>query len=181
MKTNITLFCVWLVLGVGVAFVSGCRSLGSGAPSGVLDKAVVPAKGPRRGTVPENTRKAVAAILQKSHSDRDTASRNLYGEPMTGTGSYTVPAFSMWRSIGSLLFLFLFLVGLNLFFRRRRGLQRASGGGGERIRVVEKAIIDGIHQLVLVDVDGGRVLLTVTRDKVESIVLPVSSPGWEKE
>lgn len=93
------------------------------------------------------------------------------------TGGFKSPAgmqpdqlkFSPWRSIGAILLVIGGLLAVNSWLRKRRGV--AWGRGEEKhITMIERFYVDPKRSILLLEVDGRRVLVGVGADKMDRLM-----------
>ena len=83
---------------------------------------------------------------------------------------------SLWRSAGATVFVLGLLLGVNYWLKKRGGRL----GGVERsarLRIVERVAIDNRRGVVLIEVDGERIVASVCADRIEPLAVLPSKPG----
>ncbi len=82
---------------------------------------------------------------------------------------------SLWRSAGATVFVLGLLMGVNYWLKKRGG--RLTGGvKSERMRIVERVAVDHRRSILLIEVDGERIVASACADRIEPLaVLPSNS------
>ena len=83
---------------------------------------------------------------------------------------------SLWRSAGATVLVLGLLLGVNYWLKKRGGRL----GGVEhsaRLRIVERVAIDNRRGVVLIEVDGERIVASVCADRIEPLAVLPSKPG----
>ena len=79
---------------------------------------------------------------------------------------------SMWRSAGATVFVLALLLGVN-YWLRRRGNPFAAAGKSARMQIVERVAVDHRRSILLIEVDGERIVVSACPDRIEQLaVLP---------
>lgn len=88
----------------------------------------------------------------------------------------TLPA-GMLRSVLAAAAMLAVLLAVAWLARRMSGLRLDRSGGEERIRLVSQKPLGMREKLVLVEVDGARVLLGITQNRIQRLHLVEAAPG----
>jgi flagellar biogenesis protein FliO len=94
----------------------------------------------------------------------------------SGTGNImplpaNMPRFSVWRSIGAMLLEIGGLLALNSFVTKRRDSLFAIRNRNKRIIVLERTAVDHRRSLLLVEVDGQRIVLGLGPDRMDTVAV----------
>ena len=107
--------------------------------------------------------------------------KSVSGGP-AATASVAVPRYSVWRSLGAMLVVIGGLLALNSYVTKKRGGAFGMRNQSKRIAVLERTALDHRRSLVLVEVDGQRILVGLGPERIEPIavltgVAPVIVPA----
>jgi len=83
--------------------------------------------------------------------------------------------FSIWRSVGAIIFVLGGLLAANGFLKKRQGLC-AARGSSRSIRLVERLAIDPRRSLLLVEAEGQRILLGTAGEGIEPLAVLGPAP-----
>ena len=82
---------------------------------------------------------------------------------------------SLWRSAGATVFVLGLLFGVNYWLRKRGG--RLTGAGrSERLRIVERVAVDHRRSILLIEVDGERIVASACADRIEPLAVLPTKP-----
>ena len=87
------------------------------------------------------------------------------------------PRFSIWRPVGAMLVLLALLLAVSAILKRRNGgiVRKA---GKRRIMLLERHGIDHRRSLALIEVDGRRVLIGISPDRLQPMAV---FQDWDAE
>ena len=95
-------------------------------------------------------------------------SNNLYKN--SGSGP------SLWRSAEATLFVLALLLGVNHWLRKRN-IRLGGAEKSARLRIIERVALDHKRGIVLIEVDGERIVASVCADRIEKLAVLPSKTG----